>query len=92
MRGIQSNILEAFGLRGLCLMLGFTALLFTRPGRCAVITFDIFHFFQQGVQEAGSREDGETEEGGQQSTEEAMAVHQLKFFSRTLSTGSFIIV
>ena len=34
MRGIQSNILEAFDLRGLCLMLGFTALLFTRPGRC----------------------------------------------------------
>ena len=30
MRGIQSNILD----RGLCLMLGFTSLIFTRPGRC----------------------------------------------------------
>ena len=35
MRGIQSNILEAFDPRGLCLMLGFTSLIFTRPGRCA---------------------------------------------------------
>ena len=34
MRGIQSNILEAFDLRGLCLMLGICALLFARPGRC----------------------------------------------------------
>ena len=32
MRGIQSNILEAFDLRGLCLMLGICALLFARPG------------------------------------------------------------
>ena len=32
--GIQINILEAFHLRGLCLMFGFCALLFTRPGRC----------------------------------------------------------
>ena len=30
--------------------------------------------------------------GGDLTTQEAMAVHQLKFFSRTLSTGLFIIV
>ena len=36
MRGIQSNILEAFDPRGLCLMLGFTSLFITRPGRCAL--------------------------------------------------------
>ena len=33
MRGIQSNILEAFDPRGLCLMLGFTSVIFTRPVR-----------------------------------------------------------
>ena len=38
MRGIQSNILEAFDLRGLCLMLGISALLITRPGRCVVLS------------------------------------------------------
>ena len=34
-RVILSNILEAFHLQGLCLMLGISALLITRPGRCA---------------------------------------------------------
>ena len=33
-RVILSNILEAFHLQGLCLMLGISALLITRPGRC----------------------------------------------------------
>ena len=36
MRVIQSNILGAFDHRGLCLMLGFSPLLFARPGRCVV--------------------------------------------------------
>ena len=47
MRGIQSNILEAFDPRGLCLMLGFTSLIFTRPGRCAYgpeLNVSEFHF------------------------------------------------
>ena len=35
-RVILSNILEAFHLQGLCLMLGISALLITRPGRCVV--------------------------------------------------------
>ena len=48
---------------------------------------------EHGGEEAGGQggEDGEAE-GGDLTTQEAMAVHQLKFFSRTLSTGLFIIV
>ena len=48
---------------------------------------------ERGGKEAGGQggEDGEAE-GGDLTTQEAMAVHQLKFFSRTLSTGLFIIV
>ena len=53
--------------------------------------------FQQrgGGAEAGGGIDGEDEEGGdasQQSLQEAMAVNQLNFFTRTLSTGWFVIV
>ena len=37
-RVILSNILEAFHLQGLCLMLGISALLITCPGRCVNFT------------------------------------------------------
>ena len=36
---ILSNILEAFHLQGLCLMLGISALLITRPGRCDLMLY-----------------------------------------------------